>query len=269
MGEAAVEVAELNELQSSWWKNMTDRVNRLRLCADDAEKAKSQLEAVSSQLSTFGNEQNKKSKNVLMGMVANSERSLLEGTFKSWLGYFIRYKQDKEHHQKFQKQLDDANKKLMDFKMGNKAGVKGVLMRKAADQDKFVKDEVWRAWVVHVKETKEDRELEEHLDAAKKKLNAFHDNQKNNSKKVMMRLAGGKEKGLKMMCLQGWAKAVDDLKAENALEAATKKSRGGSCAAYGEEERRGETGHQPHARQRRSGAVVHDPRRVERIVQGG
>merc|ERR1719199_1619809 len=97
-------------------------------------------------------------------------------------------------------------------------------MRKAADSDKFLKEEVMRTWSVFIKEAKDDKDMEEQLEAAKKKLNSFHDNQRNNNKKVMMRLAGGKENTLKMMCLQGWAKAIDDLKAENALEAATKKA---------------------------------------------
>merc|ERR1712224_187403 len=93
--EAAGEVYELNELHTSWWKNMGDRIGRLKLCADDAEKAKQQLEAVTTQLSQFGAEQNAKSKSVLMGMIGGNEKALLKSTLSSWIGYFIQYQTDK------------------------------------------------------------------------------------------------------------------------------------------------------------------------------
>merc|ERR1712048_822 len=44
------------------------------------------------------------------------------------------------------------------------------------------------------------------------------------SMKVMARMAGGKDSTLKQICMQGWTKALADMKAENALEDATKKA---------------------------------------------
>jgi len=220
--EASSEVGELNELHNSWWKNMGDRVGRLARASDEAEKASSELAAVNAQLADFSGEQNAKSKSVLMSMAASTDRGCMEAAFKGWMGAFIKYKAEKDIHEKFRRQIEDQQMKLLDFKAGNKAGMKKLLQRSAAGGDNFLKQTVFKEWHADVFHAKEEAALKAHVDAAKAKMAGFKESQTANTKKVMMRMSSGKDSNLTSMTFQAWSKGLADIKKENELEGATK-----------------------------------------------
>mmetsp|Transcript_107493 Transcript_107493/g.302536 ORF Transcript_107493/g.302536 Transcript_107493/m.302536 type:complete len:550 (-) Transcript_107493:263-1912(-) len=215
--EAAMEIDELNQLQSGWWKNMSERVVRLVRCSDDAEKAKSQLEAINGQLSSFSSEQSKKSKDVLLSMTAKNERTLKSSVFKAWLGHYVRYAAEKDIHDEFRRQIDEAQKHLAELKGKNKASVKNVLLRKAADGDNFMKELTFKTWMHIVEQGKEDKELAAHMARAQQKMANFKEGQERKTKQVMLRMTAGKDDQVMLLTLQAWAKYVTDLKNENAL----------------------------------------------------
>merc|ERR1719163_2715295 len=126
--ESAVEIGELNQLHSSWWKNMGTRLERLTHCAEEAEKAEAELELIQGQVNAFSEEQNAKSRKVLASISGNSDKALLTMTFKDWAAHYRQYIADKEFHQKFQQQLEDCRVKLYEFKMANKQGASKMMM---------------------------------------------------------------------------------------------------------------------------------------------
>merc|ERR1712217_107301 len=51
-------------------------------------------------------------------------------------------------------------------------------------------------------------------------MEMFKSAQSANTKKVMQRMSAGNDTALKTMCFQGWAKALTDIKNDNAMAAA-------------------------------------------------
>merc|ERR1711988_13277 len=136
----------------------------------------------------MGEEQNSKSKSVLMSVAANQDKALLHTVFSSWYGSFLRYKAEKEIHDKFRKQIADAEDKLIQYKEKQLLGVRGVLQRKAAETDGNLMDDIIRMWRKVIKEEKGDAESQMKMKQAQDKLAHMQKAQVENNKKVMMRM---------------------------------------------------------------------------------
>merc|ERR1712232_461755 len=208
---------ELNQLHSSWWKNMGTRLERLTHCAEEAEKAEEELFLIQGQVNSFGEEQNAKSRKVLASISGNSDKAVLTMTFKDWAAHYRQYIADKEFHQKFQQQLEDCRVKLWEFKQANKAGASKMMMGQGKAKEQMLLDETLKAWVRYVQGEKTERDLQEELKKAQEAMDRFKSAQSENTKKVMQRMSAGNDAALKTMCFQGWVKALADIKAENAM----------------------------------------------------
>jgi hypothetical protein len=215
--ESSVEIGELNRLHSSWWKNMQHRLERLTHCAEEAVKAEEELEAINGQVDSFSAEQNDKSKKVLASIAGNSDKMLLTMSFKDWAAHYRQYLADKEFHDKFRKQLDDCQGKLMAFKLANKAGSAKMMMGQGKAKDQILVEETYAAWVQFKKSEKAERELQQELKDAQDAIDRFKAAQSDNSMKVMQRMSAGNDTALKTMTFQGWQKALAEIKSENEM----------------------------------------------------
>jgi len=200
--EACIEVGALGEKRDSWAKNMETRMNRLKGCADDSDNCKSQLEALSASLQKFGQEQNEKAKNVLLRMASGSDTATKKAIVRAWLGYSLKVKLEADIHQKFRKQIEDCEQKLVQYRMEKVGGVRSMMQRKgAADNAEWLAIVIGR-WHDDIMKTKEEAELAGHNALLKEKLANITQAQNENTKKVMARMSMGSDQQLLTMTFQ-------------------------------------------------------------------
>jgi len=202
--QAGIEVAELRDRHESWLKNSDLRMSRLTRCADDADRANSQLAAIQSQLSEFGGSQNQKSKKMLTGMAANRDSALLKSIFSSWLGDYLKFKATRDIHEKFRAQIDRAEQKLIEYKQTQMNNVRNVLMRKANEGDGALIQSMFKVWFDDVNEKKNEGGNVAALKLAQDKLAGYKTSQAENTKKVMMRMNAGSDASLCALIFQSW-----------------------------------------------------------------
>jgi len=211
--EAATEAAEAKEVHSSWTQTMNIRSTRLGNAQQAADKAKIELDKLNMQLENFGANQNTKSKNVLLNMSTQNEKVFLTTVFKQWWTWKVKVYSEKAIHDKFQKEIDDATNKLMDYKQRQVANIRNVLQMNNEYNTTFLTKEVFRVWSKEVVDQKEEKALSGHLEAAKSKMSTLKANQKDNAQKTLARLSAGSDESLKTLTFQAWHKQhVDYMK---------------------------------------------------------
>lgn len=208
--EAALEASESKEVANSWKETMNTRTHRLNNAQLAADKAKIELDKLNMQLENFGANQNAKSKNVLLNMSTQNEKVFLTTVFKQWWTWKVKVYSEKEIHHKFQKEIDDANRKLMEYKQKQITNIRNVLQMNSEFNNKFLVTEGFRLWAKEVVDQKEEKAISGHLEAAKSKMVTLKANQKDNAQKTMARLAAGNEESLKTITFQAWLKDHQD-----------------------------------------------------------
>merc|ERR1719387_379721 len=191
---------------------------RLGHSADQAASAASQLAAIQGQLDEFGGQQNQKSKAVLMGVAANQDKALCQTIFSSWLGHFVKYKAEKSIHDKFRAQIENAERKLIEYKQSAMSNVKNVLMRKAGENDAALCQQIFNIWNSDVRDKKNEGGNMEALKAAQAKLAGYKADQAENTKRVMMRMNAGSDASLLNLCLQSWTSYIEEYKKNKEFE---------------------------------------------------
>jgi len=222
--EAGTEVGELLELRDSWTKNTESRLGRLGKSADEAESAKRQLKDIQGMIDGFGAEQNGKSKKVLMGMSDKNDKMLLAATFGAWSQWQSRFNAERDIHEKFKKEIADAETKLLEYKAGNIRNIKGVMARQAAGDNENLLKELWRCWVQEIRYSKDQAAKNAEMEAVNARLSGMKKSQQENSMKVMSRMSAGQDSGLLAMCMQSWSAFLEEAKSDKALEGAVKQA---------------------------------------------
>merc|ERR1711959_629658 len=86
------------------------------------------------------------------------------------------------------------------------------LMRKAAEGDSALLQQVWKAWTDEVQETKREAGSQGAMAAMEAKLASQTAAQAENNKKVMARMAGGSDNALLTVILGAWVQFSADYK---------------------------------------------------------
>lgn len=222
--EAGKQIHEAIEMHKSWKSSVEDRIKRLTLCQDDAEHARQQLAAVNAQLDAFKGEQNSKSKAVLIGMAAKNDQQLVHSVFSTWFGWLMSHKMNQAIHDKFKKQISDAEEALLMFKQKQLGISRSMLTRGAAQGDAAIQMEVLKFWYRYVIEEGHTREMDKRLEEAQKRLNDARQAAKDASKSVMTRMSAGNDRTLLSLCWQTWIAVGDELKMDKEIDALAKKS---------------------------------------------
>jgi len=210
--EAATEIAEVQEIHQSWHTSTGKRLSRMSLAQSELERARQDLEKTTLRLGGFGEEQSKKSTAVLLSLAQGSDKVLVKGVFMAWAAYFLAYKSEQALHDKFRKEIEDAEKKLMEYKQAQISNVRNVLMRNSEGSERLLLAESVRVWAKLVLEEKEDRALAGDLENVKAKMGNLKSAQKDNAKKSMIRMCQGNDESLINLCMQEWIKATAEEK---------------------------------------------------------
>merc|ERR1719359_2173394 len=169
------------------------RIARLAACQDEAEHARQQLEAVTAQLDSFKGNQNAKSKSVLVGMADKNDKVLVHTIFSTWYGWLMMHKMDKEIHDRFKKEITDAEDALIAFKQKQLGISRGILARGAAQGDMGLVKATLGVWYKYVIEEGHTRSMDKALEEASAKFAAAQQSAKDASKSVMSRMSAGQD----------------------------------------------------------------------------
>merc|ERR1719183_2838795 len=151
-------------------------------------------------------------------MAEGQDKALVHAVFSSWLGYMEKVHAEQEIRGRFQAQIDNCTKKLLQYKEAQIANIRGVLMRGAMEDQDVLMHMVWKFWVDDVNEHKADGDTAAQLKAVQDKLNSFEASQRENAGKFMTRMAAGNEESLKNLCLEAWIKFHQDYAKDKELE---------------------------------------------------
>merc|ERR1711918_188502 len=112
----------------------------------------------------------------------------------------------------FEAEIEALDTKLMEYRQAALNNVRNVLMRKAAEGDSALLQQVWKAWTDEVQETKREAGSQGAMAAMEAKLASQTAAQAENSKKVMARMAGGSDSALLTVVLGSWVQWLQDYK---------------------------------------------------------
>merc|ERR1712060_930070 len=129
---------------------------------------------------------------------------------------------EKDIHEKYQKQIEDATKKLYDYKQARVANIRQVMMRTSEDAANLLVKECFRMMAKSVQDSKDEKELEATVKAAADKMAGMKAAQKDNAKKSMARMCAGNDASLVSMVFQEWVKCMAQLKQDKEFEAQVK-----------------------------------------------
>mmetsp|Transcript_74225 Transcript_74225/g.172168 ORF Transcript_74225/g.172168 Transcript_74225/m.172168 type:complete len:531 (+) Transcript_74225:3-1595(+) len=202
--EATVEAGEVREIHDGWEASMSKRLSRLGQCQYETEMSRMELDKLNVRLGSFGKEQNSKAKGVLLGMASTNDRTLMQTVFKTWWQHKVRFFAEKSIHEKFQKEIEDTQKSLMDYKAAQVNNVRSVLTRSADASDKRLLSECFRVWIKDLQDEKEARSARGHVEHVQQRMGNLKAAQKANAKKSMMRLGAANEDSMKSMVFQAW-----------------------------------------------------------------
>merc|ERR1719198_2251717 len=222
--EAGKQIHEAVEMHKSWKANTEARITRLSVYMDEAEHARQQLEAINAQLEAFHGDQKSKSKSVLVGMADKNDKVLVHTIFSTWLGWLIRHKVDRDIHDKFKKEITDAEDALIAFKQKQLGISRGILRRGAAQGDAALTAECLRQWYKYVIEEGHNKKMDAALEEALAKFNAQQQSAKDASKSVMTRMSAGNDQALMNLCWQSWNAAAEELKKDKEIDELAKKA---------------------------------------------
>jgi len=215
--EAAAEVGELRLVHGSWAKSMGRRVDRLARTAQSTEAARWELEQIEASIDQYKIEQNAKSQKVLMTMCSGNSKMLVKTTFGGWWALTLKNRSERHIHERFKKEIADAEAKLLEFKMAQSASIKKVLMKSVADSASALTSAAFDAWLQLLRDGKEEGSNKDKLARQKERLQQLQEAQKASAKRTMARMAEGSDESLRSMSFHGWATYVQDTKHANAV----------------------------------------------------
>lgn len=135
-----------------------DSIDRVpRALGKATEQGKIEPDDLNVKLSTFSAEQNAKSEAVLLGMAAQSDKALLGTVFKTWWTYKVKQKHEQAIHKKFKKEIDDAQRIIMEYRQARAKNIRGALQRSFAGLATYLQTACFRVWAKDVQDEKEDR----------------------------------------------------------------------------------------------------------------
>jgi len=142
--------------------------------------------------------------------------------FNSWIGSQIKARTEKEIRAKFEGEIEQTEKKLIDSKAKQLANIQKVFQRSLNENTTSLTASVIKAWFGIITDRKHEEEAQRQLEIINAKMKGYGDAQMANTKKVMMRMAQGNDAAMVEMSYQSWIKFCDEEKKAREIDAAAK-----------------------------------------------
>merc|ERR1711904_204089 len=158
----------------------------------------------------------------MQNMAAGNDKALCAVVFQSWLTFQLKMKSEKEIRDMFELEIENLDAKLMEYRQASLNNVRNVLMRKAAEGDSALIQQVWKSWTDEVQETKREAGSQGAMAAMEAKLAQASAAQTENTKKVMARMSAGSDNAILKVVLTAWVQFIEDYKKNKDQEDAIK-----------------------------------------------
>merc|ERR1719321_2561046 len=122
----------------------------------------------------------------------------------------------------FEAEIAALDTKLFEYRQHQLNNVRNVLMRKAAEGDGVLMQQVWKNWTDEFQETKREAGSQGAMAAMEAKLASASAAQTENTKKVMARMSAGSDNAILQLTLSGWKQFIADYKKNKDQEDAIK-----------------------------------------------
>jgi cell division septum initiation protein DivIVA len=157
-------------------------------------------------------------------MAEKNDKMLVHTTFSTWFGWLLEHKMNKDIHDKFKKEIADAEEALFQFKQKQLHISRSMLTRGAAQGDGAIQQLCLTNWYNYVVKEGHNKDMEKRLEEAQAKLKNAKDSAKKASQATMARMCSGNNATLLDFCYQGWKNAMAELKADKQIDALAKKA---------------------------------------------
>lgn len=216
--QAGSEVACLREQYNSYLKEIDGKCSKLIRGQEDAMTAQKRLAAAQAQLSMFTAGQSEKAKKVIMNFAAQSDKGLISASFGGWKTFVKQMKFENEIRKEYAERIDEAERRLSEYKESRLGNVRGVMMKKAMANEQGLQMDVFRYWKDEAKEQKWNRENVDKVLELNQKLAAMQSSQSENAKKVLMRISMDSENALITMVWQSFVVHHQDYRKNKEME---------------------------------------------------
>jgi len=222
VAQAGQEVKNCEAEAEAWCNETGTKLGPMLQAQANSMSTQKALNQARADVSTTSGASKEKSKNVLLGMSANAEHALLATSFIGWSDVTRRLKRENEIRKDYEKEIDDATKKLMDYKAAQLANVRNVLNRTAKESSATLVASVIGVLKTETQTIKNARESRAELLKYDEDLERFADKSASTAKKVMGRMSAGSDEGLVSMAFKGWMIFVEEYKRDKDMNDAIK-----------------------------------------------
>merc|ERR1719171_960462 len=216
--QAGAEVQSLKRQHSNWIREVDARMQTLLRGREDAMTAKRELDAAQEKLRQHMGDHSDKAKKMLLGMAGGQGKALLVAVYKEWAEITRKMKNENSIRVEYEDRLEEATKRLADYKAQQLENVRNVLNRKAAAGDGALVAMCFAVFVSDVEERKKDAEQLGAVREIEEKLGKFAAEQAENAKKVMTRMSAGSDAALINLNFQAWVTFIADYKKNKDME---------------------------------------------------
>lgn len=194
----------------------SDMVKRIKREAEVRKEYEEEINAAQQALTDFKAKQVENIKGVLMkGSDAAKARAVL-ACYNALKQELADYKAE----QKTKEEAAELEKKLAGFAAGARDNAKSVLARMNAGNAEGLKVMVWKAWSGYIEEYKKNKDLEDKVKAAEKRMAEFQAKQKEGSMSVLNKMSAATESGLIQSVFHEWKEVYEDEKRQAEMEEA-------------------------------------------------
>lgn len=211
--EASMQMLEYE----AWVREADEQMARLIRGQEDAMAARKKLATLQAQLQHQRDEHKEKSSKVCMNFVSGMTQQTKLACFQGWLSCTRRAKQEGSIARQFEEQLDDIQRRLVDYRQSSLANVRSYLAKKASVKEVNLTAEVLNLWYTVVADQKESDALAGQVDELSSKLASTQGAQKETTKRVMERMSAARDRSLLGQCVQCWVAEVEDSKKQGMM----------------------------------------------------
>jgi len=222
VAQAGQEVKNCEVEQDAWANETGTKLGPMLQAQANSMTTQKALNQARADVSATSGASKEKSKNVLLGMSQNAENALMATSFLGWCDTAKRLKRENEIRKDYEKEIDEATKRLMDYKAAQLANVRNVLNRTAKESSSTLIANVIATLKTETQTIKKAREARAELGKYDEDLERFAEASASNAKKVMGRMSAGSEEGLLSMSFKAWMIYVEDYKRDKEMNDAIK-----------------------------------------------
>jgi len=214
-----------NEAMHDQWLNKTDMTMAPLLRGQaDAMISQKALAHARAQLNGSRIEANEKSRKVLLAIIGGQSDALRTTCFSCWADVTSRMKKENEIRKEYEEQIEEAEKRLFDYRQSQLTNVRGVVERQAKEVQGELVARCFRAFQEEVDEKKFKIEAGRDIAELEGKLKAMNDAQSANAKKVLGRMGNESDAGLQTYVFQAWQRFCEEYQKNKEMEDRIKES---------------------------------------------